>query len=378
MILTALGIDIMLPAFAALRGHFGLPADSAATANIVMFFFMGQMTQLLFGLFSDRFGRLPTLRIGFPLYIIGGVASAFAPTMPMMYVARFIGGVGASAVFSTTMAVVRDRYAGDEMARVMSLIFTVFLFTPVVAPFLGSAILQIASWQWVFLTPPLFAVIVFLWSFRLPESLPVSARTALQWGTVGQSIKVIMTNTTFLRYTAITTLLFGSFSTYISSSERIIGEFYSKPQLFSWIFGGIGLLMASATFVNARLASRFGARRTLQLLLIFYNVVAALLCVITLVSGNKPHLGVLVGGMAVLASLNLAISPNSSAMAMEPLGNQAGLASAMYGTVYFLFGSLIGTVINGMLTDHILPFVAGFLFSGLGSLVLAGIILPKK
>lgn len=187
-----------------------------------------------------------------------------------------------------------------------------------------------------------------------------------------------MTNTTFLRYTAITTLLFGSFSTYISSSERIIGEFYSKPQLFSWIFGGIGLLMASATFVNARLASRFGARRTLQLLLIFYNVVAALLCVITLVSGNKPHLGVFVGGMAVLASLNLAISPNSSAMAMEPLGNQAGLASAMYGTVYFLFGSLIGTVINGMLTDHILPFVAGFLFSGLGSLVLAGIILPKK
>jgi DHA1 family bicyclomycin/chloramphenicol resistance-like MFS transporter len=51
------------------------------------------------------------------------------------------------------------------MARIMSLIFTIFLLTPVLAPFSGSAILHISSWQVVFLTPPLFAIIVFLWSF---------------------------------------------------------------------------------------------------------------------------------------------------------------------------------------------------------------------
>jgi DHA1 family bicyclomycin/chloramphenicol resistance-like MFS transporter len=124
---------------------------------------MGQVAQIIFGIFSDRFGRLSILRIGFPLYIIGGIAAAFAPNIPLMLAARFIAGVGASAVFTTSIAGVRDRFVGDEMARVMSLVFTIFLFTPVLAPFLGIAVLSISSWQMVFLTPPFLAVLVLLW-----------------------------------------------------------------------------------------------------------------------------------------------------------------------------------------------------------------------
>src|SRR5687768_13672627 len=164
MTLTALGIDIMLPAFAELREHFGLRPESTAPAQIISFFFMGQVVQIIFGALSDRFGRLPILRVGFPLYILGGIAAAFAPTLELMLAARFVAGIGASAVFMTTIAGVRDRFVGDQMARTMSLIFTIFLFTPVYAPFLGMAILSVSSWQMVFLTPPLFAVIVFLWS----------------------------------------------------------------------------------------------------------------------------------------------------------------------------------------------------------------------
>src|ERR1044071_1071375 len=159
MTLTALGIDIMLPAFAELRKSFGFNPDSTVTAKIISFFFMGQLAQLIFGTLSDRFGRLSILRIGFPLYIIGGLAAAFAPTIPLMLAARFLAGVGASAVFMTTIAGVRDRFVGDEMARIMSLVFSIFLFTPILAPFLGVAILSVASWKVVFLTPPLFAII---------------------------------------------------------------------------------------------------------------------------------------------------------------------------------------------------------------------------
>src|SRR5690606_4044329 len=118
----------------------------------------------IFGTLSDRFGRLPILRVGFPLYIIGGIIAAFAPNLELMLAARFVAGMGASALFMTTIASVRDRFVGDQMARIMSLIFTIFLFTPVLAPFIGSAILSVSSWQIVFLTPPLFAVVIFLWS----------------------------------------------------------------------------------------------------------------------------------------------------------------------------------------------------------------------
>src|SRR4051812_10803096 len=94
MTLTALGIDIMLPVFAELRSYFGLSHESTATADIITFFFMGQIAQFIFGVLSDRYGRLPILRLGFPLYIVGGVAAAFAPSLPLMFAARFIAGMG--------------------------------------------------------------------------------------------------------------------------------------------------------------------------------------------------------------------------------------------------------------------------------------------
>ena len=229
MVLTALGIDIMLPALGELRRHFGLPPESTDTAQIITFFFMGQIAQIIFGVLSDRFGRLPILRIGFPLYIVGGIVASFAPSLPLMLAARFIAGMGASAVFMTTIASVRDRFVGDQMARVMSLVFSIFLFTPVLAPFLGMAILSVASWQAVFLIPPIFAVIVFLWSLRLEESLAKQQRSSLNWTSIGRSIMTVISNRVFLRYTGITTVLFTALSSYVANSEHIVGEIYGRP-----------------------------------------------------------------------------------------------------------------------------------------------------
>lgn len=240
MILTALGIDIMLPAFSELRQDLGLDPKSTETTKIISCFFLGQVAQVIFGTLSDRFGRLPILRIGFPLYIMGGIASAFAPDLSLMLIERFVAGVGASAVFMTTVAGVRDRFVGNEMARIMSLIFTIFLFTPVIAPFLGSAILHISSWQVVFLTPPAFGLIIFLWSLRLEESLPKNKRIRLSLSSISKSVGNVIGNRTFLRYVAIVTLLFAALSAYVASSEHIIGEIYGAPSLFKWIFWRYG------------------------------------------------------------------------------------------------------------------------------------------
>lgn len=365
MMLTALGIDIMLPVFGELRAHFGLPHESTATAQIIGFFFMGQIAQIFFGALSDRYGRLPVLRIGFPLYIIGGIAAAFAPSLPLMYAARFIAGMGASAVFMTTIAGVRDRFVGDKMAHTMSLIFTIFLFTPVVAPFLGMAILHIASWQMVFLTPPLFAVLVFLWSLRLEESLPPDKRNALNWASIWHSIKKVLGNAVFLRYTLITTLLFTALSSYVASSEHIVGEIYGQPELFAWIFAGIGLGMACCTLINSRLSSKYGARRTIRALLVLYTLVASALLLFTLGFGDPPGLLMLFIPVGMLMAINLAIEPNSSALAMEPMGQMAGMASSVYGTFFFFVGATLGSVISNLMEHSVFPLVISFFVIGL-------------
>jgi MFS transporter, DHA1 family, multidrug resistance protein len=371
MALTALGIDIMLPAFAEIRQYFGLAADSPATANIVSYFFMGQVAQIFFGVLSDRYGRLSILRIGFPLYFISGIATALAPTLALMCAARFVMGMGASAVFMSTIAGVRDRYAGNEMARIMSLIFTIFLFTPVLAPFLGIAILSFASWKLVFLTPPFFAMLVFIWSFRLEESLPPEKRSALNWRSIGQSVKEVIGNLTFLRYTAIATLLFAALSAYVAGAERIIGEIYGKPKLFAWIFGGMGLIMSLASLINSRLSIKFGAKKTMRTSLIVYMVIAFVLLIITVACGDPPPMVLFFLPIVLLLALNLAIEPNSSALAMEPMGGKAGLASSIYGTTFFFIGALLGSISNHFMLKGVFALVLSFFLAGLLSLLLA-------
>src|ERR1041384_4126339 len=138
MLLTAIAIDIMLPAFGQLRAYFHLPEDSTTTAQIVTFFFMGQAGQLIFGPLSDRYGRLVPMRIGFLLYIIGCIAAALSPSLTLIFAARFVAGLGAAALSVSAVSCVRDRFAGDKMARTMSLIMTIFLFVPIIAPILGT------------------------------------------------------------------------------------------------------------------------------------------------------------------------------------------------------------------------------------------------
>ncbi|HEY4206472.1 MAG TPA: MFS transporter, partial [Puia sp.] len=370
MALTALGIDIMLPAFAQLRVCLGLSPDSTDTAKIISFFFMGQVAQIIFGVLSDRYGRLSILRVGFPLYIIGGIAAAFGPNLTIMLAARFVAGMGASAVFMSTIAGVRDRYIGDQMARIMSLIFTVFLFTPVLAPFLGVAIMSVSSWKMVFLTPPLFAVIVFCWSLRLEESLPPERRAPLDWGVITKSVKKVLGHPTFLRYTGITTLLFTALSSYVASSEHIIGDIYGRPKLFPWIFGSMGLLMSMCSLLNSRLSSKYGARRTIRALLVIYTVlgVALLLCTMTL--GDPPDMRLFFSGVALMLAINLAVEPNSSALALEPMGDMAGMASSIYGTAFFFVGATVGSVISHLMRSGVFPLVISFFAFGLITVLL--------
>lgn len=364
MTLTALGIDIMLPAFGEIREHFGLKPESTTTAQIITFFFMGQVAQIAFGVLSDRYGRIAILRIGFPLYIIGGLLAAFAPTITLMLAARFTAGMGASAVFMTTIAGVRDRFVGDQMARIMSLVFTIFLFTPVFAPFLGVAILSVSTWQMVFLAPPCFAVVVFLWSLRMEESLPQDQRLALNWESIRTSVRMVAGNRVFLRYTAITTVLFAALSAYVASSEHIVSEIYGKPELFVWIFAGMGLLCSLSTLVNSRLSSRFGARRSIKWLLIAYLAVGGLLLLATLTLGDPPQMPLFFGGVILMMAINLAVEPNSSALALEPLGQMAGVASSVYGTCFFFVGASLGSVISHVMVDGVFPLVLSFFLIG--------------
>lgn len=372
-LLTALAIDIMLPTFDTVRQHFHLGTESTATARLVTFFFFGQFFQLIFGPMADKYGRIPVIRMGFLLYLGGCIATVLVPNMFGLLMARFVMGMGSSAMFVSVMACVRDRFVGNEMARAMSLIFTIFLIVPVVAPLLGAAILSVSSWQVVFLTPALFAAIVFIWSLRLKESKPTTEKASANPLAVFKSFREVFNNRTFIRYTGISTILFAAFSSYVSSSERIVGTLYHQPHLFIYIFGIIGLVMSISTFINARMVNWLGARRTLRLLLYIYVSLAVLLLVLTLTSQVPIHLFVLFTIVGLLQSVNIAIEPNSSSLALEPMGDKAGMAASVYGTSYLVVGAFGGSIIDGLMVHSVVPLTIAYCVGGLMALGLFSI-----
>ena len=144
--LGALGIDAMLPNIPAIGEALGV-ADENRRQLIITAYLLGLGgSQLIYGPLSDRFGRRPVLAVGLCLYVGFSLLAAFAPTFELLLAARVLQGVGAASTRSVPISVVRDRYAGREMARVMSLTSIVFMAAPIVAPSLGQLVLMYASW----------------------------------------------------------------------------------------------------------------------------------------------------------------------------------------------------------------------------------------
>lgn len=256
------------------------------------------------------------------------------------------------------------------MARTMSLILTIFLSVPIIAPIVGSAILAATSWQVVFLTPPLFAIIIFVWSLRLRESLSQDNQQPLNVPAVLGSARRVVGNRAFMRYAAVTTILFSAFSSYVSSSERMIGEIYGRHDLFVPIFACTGAVMAAFTFANAQLIERIGSRRAVQGWVALYIVLAVFLLGLTLVLRADPPIFVFFGVVALLQSINVAAEPNSGALALEPLGSVAGMAAAIYGTMFLVVGAIIGSFIDRQLVNSVAPLSVAYVIAGFAAMIL--------
>jgi DHA1 family bicyclomycin/chloramphenicol resistance-like MFS transporter len=149
-----------------------------------------------------------------------------------------------------------------------------------------------------------------------------------------------------------------------------VGEIFHHPELFVYIFGGMGVVMMCSTFLNSKLSARFGARRTIRVLLISYTFIGAIVLLFTCLYGDPPNMIFFFAGVTLQLALNLAVEPNSSALALEPMGEMAGMASSVYGTIFFFIGSTLGSVISSLMVHGIFPLVLSFFVLGLIATIL--------
>ena len=369
MATNALAIDSMLPALPAIGQAIGIPDDNQRQWIITAYLLGFGGAQIVYGPLSDRFGRRPVLLFGLLLYAACSLLGALASSVETMLAARVLQGIGAAATRVLAVSIVRDCYAGRQMAQVMSLSFIVFLVVPIVAPSLGQAIILVAPWRWIFGLLTLFGLTVGAWAaLRLPETLHPANRMPIAAGRILAAFGQVLRNRIAMGYMLAMTLLLGALFGFINSSQQIFADVFRTPGLFTTVFAGIALCMALASLLNARLVGRYGTRRISHTMLLGFNILAAAHLLVALSGGESlVSFALLMSGTMFCFGLT---GPNFGAMTMEPLGHVAGTASSIQGFVTTVGGALIGFFIGQHFDGSTLPLVLGYSLCGLAALAM--------
>ena len=357
--ITALTIDIMLPALPDIEAHYGLTDTNDQQLVIVSYMVGFGFGQLIFGPFSDRFGRKPVFYFGMAVYMAATVAAVAAFDFDTHLAGRLFQGVAAGAVRVIAVAVVRDRFAGRAMARAMSFIMVIFILVPVVAPGIGAGILLIGPWQDIFWFLLGVGAILTVWTWlRLKETRPKTARTPLTAGNFGAAVAAVLTNRQTMCYTATVSLTFGPLLAYIASSHQMFVGIYRIDAWFPVAFGAIALFSIASAFVNARLVPKLGMRRMSHSALLTQLGLALAFAALAL-AGQPPLILLLVFLGLSMFMVGLCF-PNFNALAMEPHGAIAGTASSITGFLSTAIGAALGWAIGAAFDSTVLPLTLGF------------------
>lgn len=365
MALSALGIDLMLPAFGDMRRDFGLPADSTDVSRLLTAYFLGlAVGQLLYGPIADRFGRKTALYGGYLLYGVSALACALAPSLALLVVGRFVWGVGAAGPRVAAQAIIRDTYEGDAMARAMSFVMAVFLLVPVVAPTIGDTIAEAGSWRWIFGVCFLAAAAMSVWAIRLSETLDPRHRLQLSPRRVVAAARSVAAHRQTLAYTLAMTALYGGLTGFIGSAEVIVGETFDQAESFPALFAVFGVTMGSAMLVNARVVSRFTARRVVHGVLFMYMLNAALFVAVAQATGGRPPLWAFMIQLCMVGICQSLLIPNCTSIAMLPMAAIAGTAASVIGACQIAGGAVLGAFTDSRYDGTVRPLAIGFLVYG--------------
>lgn len=377
MSIVAISIDALLPALGFIGQEINLSHPNQIQYVISALFLGMALGQLVCGPLSDATGRKKVLYGGIALFFCGSAICFFATSIEGLLIGRFVQGLGVAGPYVSAISIVRDKYAGNEMARIMSLVMMIFIMVPALAPSLGQAVLLISSWRYIFVLYIVYALIIGVWIFwRLEETLPKEFRIPFTRTGFIDGFKEVISNYSTMCYTLCMGLFFGSFMGYLNSSQQIFQELFNTGKLFTVYFGVLALLFGVASMVNARFVQKWGMEylcRQATLGIIFSSAIFLALQLIT-----TPNLWLFLAYAAVLFFCFGLVFGNVNAMAMEPMGHVAGIASAVIGASSSIISMIIGTAIGQMYDNTLVPMTCGFLILASLSMVILNLAKQRK
>lgn len=360
--LVALSIDAMLPALNQIGSD--LNSQSSQQTYLVISLFFGGMAlgQIFFGPFSDARGRRLTILVGLIIFILGTMVCYFAESIEVLLVGRLIQAFGVSGPRVASMAVIRDQYSGDQMARVMSFITVIFILVPMIAPLMGQAVMRHFHWREIFTVFWIVALISGAWFFiRQPETLLRVNRNKFAWHHFLRSCWWLLKQPQVMGYSIAMGFIFGSFLAYLSASQTIFQEIYDTGEWFPLVFATLAFSIGLASLFNGMMVMRWGMQSICDRAVFFSMVFGITLTAVTLYFDGVPPLWLFISTLFVGFFFIGMLFGNLNALAMLPVGHIAGLGAAFIGSFTSLISVPIATTINVFLSDDVTPIAIGFL-----------------
>lgn len=379
MSVTALAIDALLPALDIIAFDLGILLQADNQLLVTMIFIGLGLGPLLFGPLSDSIGRKPSVYIGFFVFLMASVVCIQATSLELMILGRILQGIGLSAPRTICIAIIRDLYHGDYMARIMSFVTILFLLIPIVAPAMGKFILDNGNWKGIFYVQGAIGILVTIWFWiRQKETLAQTKRIPFKFNRIIRGAKQTLSHTRSIGFTLISGLIVGSFLVYLSASQHIFQQQYGLKEEFPYIFAGIAIAIGVAILLNGSFVVKYGMEKLVTLSLVGYFLVS-ILYIIIFFNTPTPHILYLLIFFALQFFFIGFLFGNIRALAMEPVGHIAGIAAAITGFISTMMAVPISTLIGRFVAASTLPLFIGFACcSGISLLILVYIKLHSK
>ncbi|MFK2820120.1 multidrug effflux MFS transporter [Flavobacteriaceae sp. LMIT009] len=364
MSIVALSIDALLPALPQI-GEYLSVTDINENQKMVTMIFLGLgFGQLIFGPLSDSFGRKPIVYVGFLLFVIATYICLTTKNFEVMVFGRILQGIGLASPRTISIAMVRDSYSGNYMAKILSIVVMVFILVPVIAPTLGQFLLKYYDWQSIFYVNLAFGLVVMIWFwFRQNETLKNKHKIKFSGTLFIDGAKEFVKYKSAVAFTLVSGFITGSFMVYLSTAQQIFEQQYDLTEQFPLIFASLAIAVGLATYLNSRFVVKYGMWKIAYTATIAY-VLISLLYIVLYYNGNNPSIEVLIGFFAVQFFSIGFLFGNLRALAMQPLGHIAGIGAAINGFVSTVMAVPIANYIGGFIDNSVLPLFIGFSFFG--------------
>ena len=370
MSLASLSIDALLPGLNEIANTIGI-SDAKNNQLLITMIFLGTgFGQLISGPLSDSLGRKPVVYMGYSVFALASLLCIYATSLEMMILGRILQGVGLSAPKTISMAMVRDRFVGDNMARIMSFVTAIFILAPIIAPSFGKLMLDSFGWQSIFTSQIIFGLFVVTWVWRRqPETLTEDKRKKMKLSLFSEGIKEFFKHKQTVIFTFVSGFTTAAFMVYLSSSQHIFQVQYGLVEEFPYIFAGIAIVIGLATFLNGTFVIRFGMLKLASAFNLALTLIS--LTYVFLYYGEpNPSLSILLVFFVMMIFCVGFMFGNINALAMQPIGHIAGIGAAIFGFVATIIAVPLGTFIGRFIELTAIALFIGFAVCGTLSLFL--------